>query len=91
MAADTPAAASGAQPVYADALRRRAGAPAEASVAAPVEADDKKKATKPQPSVWQILSQWEVVIAPIIFTAFAFFTRLYKIGLSDIVTWDEAQ
>ncbi|EFW98718.1 protein O-mannosyl transferase [Grosmannia clavigera kw1407] len=89
MAPVTPAAASGAQPVDADALRRRAVVPAVA-VAAPVEADDKKKATKPQLSALQILSDWEVVIAPIIFTAFAFFTRLYKIGLSDIVTWDEA-
>lgn len=31
------------------------------------------------------------MIAPIVFTALAFFTRLYKIGLSNIVTWDEAQ
>lgn len=38
----------------------------------------------------EILDQWECVIAPIIFTALAVFTRLYKIGLSPIVTWDEA-
>jgi dolichyl-phosphate-mannose-protein mannosyltransferase len=30
-------------------------------------------------------------IAPLIFTALAFFTRWWKIGLSPIVTWDEAQ
>jgi hypothetical protein len=31
------------------------------------------------------------VIAPLIFTFLAFFTRMWRIGLSDIVTWDEAQ
>lgn len=39
----------------------------------------------------EVLAEWEFLIAPIIFTALSFFTRLYKIGLSDIVTWDEAQ
>ena len=39
----------------------------------------------------QTLDEWEVVIAPILFTALAAFTRLYKIGISNIVTWDEAQ
>lgn len=37
------------------------------------------------------MDEWEWVIAPLVFTALAFFTRLYKIGLSNIVTWDEAQ
>ncbi len=43
------------------------------------------------PSILDVLDQWEWVIAPILFTAVAFFTRFYKIGLSPIVTWDEAQ
>lgn len=38
-----------------------------------------------------MLADWESIIAPLIFTAVAIFTRLYKIGISDIVTWDEAQ
>jgi dolichyl-phosphate-mannose-protein mannosyltransferase len=38
-----------------------------------------------------ILDEWEFLIAPIIFTALAFFTRMWRIGLSPIVTWDEAQ
>lgn len=33
----------------------------------------------------------EAIIAPILFTLLSFFTRLYKIGQSNIVTWDEAQ
>jgi dolichyl-phosphate-mannose-protein mannosyltransferase len=41
--------------------------------------------------VLQFLDEWEFVIAPLVFTILAFFTRLYKIGLSPIVTWDEAQ
>jgi hypothetical protein len=32
----------------------------------------------------------EPIIAPIILTALALFTRLYQIGRSNIVTWDEA-
>lgn len=40
------------------------------------------------PSVLQVLDDWEFLIAPLIFTAFAVFTRLWKIGLSPIVTWD---
>ncbi|CAZ80470.1 unnamed protein product [Tuber melanosporum] len=32
----------------------------------------------------------EAIVAPIFFTLLSFFTRLYKIGQSNIVTWDEA-
>ncbi|CZS99956.1 hypothetical protein WAI453_003461 [Rhynchosporium graminicola] len=56
-----------------------------------VEIDDKKiQKKKPEQSWLQFLDEWEFIIAPVIFTLFAFFTRLYKIGLSPIVTWDEA-
>ncbi|KAI9684661.1 MAG: Protein O-mannosyltransferase 2 [Trizodia sp. TS-e1964] len=41
-------------------------------------------------SIWATLDEYEFLIAPLIFTLLAFFTRLYKIGLSPIVTWDEA-
>jgi dolichyl-phosphate-mannose-protein mannosyltransferase len=42
-------------------------------------------------SLLQTLDEWEPLIAPIVFTILAFATRLFKIGLSPIVTWDEAQ
>jgi dolichyl-phosphate-mannose-protein mannosyltransferase len=42
-------------------------------------------------SILDILAEWEWLYAPILFTFLAFFTRNYKIGLSPIVTWDEAQ
>lgn len=32
----------------------------------------------------------EAILAPIIFTGLALFTRLYQIGKSNTVTWDEA-
>ncbi|KAK9467219.1 Dolichyl-phosphate-mannose-protein mannosyltransferase-domain-containing protein [Lipomyces arxii] len=32
----------------------------------------------------------EKYVAPLLFTVLAFVTRMYKIGVSDIVTWDEA-
>lgn len=89
------AAASGAQPSNTDTLRQRTAVvdPSVITPPAVVEIDNKKNAAKKSqsPSIWQLLEEWEVVYAPIIFTAVAFFTRLYKIGLSDIVTWDEAQ
>ena len=44
-----------------------------------------------QQTFLSILDEWEWLIAPILFTAAAFFTRMWKIGLSPIVTWDEAQ
>ena len=43
------------------------------------------------PSIWKTLDDYEILLAPLLFTALAFFTRMWKIGLSDIVTWDEAQ
>jgi hypothetical protein len=42
-------------------------------------------------SFYTILDSWEPFIAPIVLTAFAVFTRMYRIGRSNIVTWDEAQ
>lgn len=48
--------------------------------------------TRRQPfSVLSLIDEYEFIWAPLIFTFFAFFTRMYKIGLSPIVTWDEAQ
>lgn len=38
-----------------------------------------------------VLDEWEPVVAPLLFTALSFFTRMYRIGRSNIVTWDEAQ
>lgn len=46
---------------------------------------------QPETSILQTLDEYELLIAPLIFTILAFFTRMYKIGLSPIVTWDEAQ
>lgn len=42
-------------------------------------------------SIVAYLDEYEPYIAPVIFIALAFFTRMWKIGLSPIVTWDEAQ
>jgi len=74
-----------------DALRRRNVGQDTVAVVQPPQAEEKKlHGKKKEQGVLEILDQWESVIAPIIFTALAVFTRLYKIGLSPIVTWDEA-
>lgn len=89
---DRPTVVSGAD--LGDAARRRniPGTPQTVALPQQPQPDDKKKtAPKKAPSVLDVLDQWEWLIAPIVFTALAFFTRLYKIGLSPIVTWDEAQ
>ncbi|AET41184.1 dolichyl-phosphate-mannose-protein mannosyltransferase PMT2 Ecym_7356 [Eremothecium cymbalariae DBVPG len=36
------------------------------------------------------LYRWEAIVMPILFTALAIFTRVYKIGLNNHVVWDEA-
>lgn len=54
--------------------------------------DTDKQLTSCQPfDLLSVLDEYEFIWAPLIFTFFAFFTRMYKIGLSPIVTWDEAQ
>ncbi|CAI4218187.1 unnamed protein product [Parascedosporium putredinis] len=78
MSVDKAVAASGTD--LGDGLRRRVAAGTEVSKATPQPIDNKKLAKK-----------WEFVIAPILFTVLAAFTRLWKIGISNIVTWDEAQ
>ena len=55
------------------------------------EGFDKLTFNQAQPSFLELLDEYEFIIAPLIFTFLAFFTRMYKIGLSPIVTWDEAQ
>ncbi|CAD6593924.1 MAG: Protein O-mannosyltransferase 2 [Alectoria sarmentosa] len=75
-------------------LRRRNG-PGRHNGAIPSskeEIDDKKlqEPKSPSPSILSTLDEYEFLAAPLIFTLLAFFTRMYKIGLSDIVTWDEA-
>lgn len=44
-----------------------------------------------EPTFFETFDAWEPVFAPIIFTLLSFATRLWKIGISNIVTWDEAQ
>lgn len=92
MAPDKATVASGANVAEAEAVRRRNVAAQQAAPApAPgVERDDKKKQLKKDQSPLDLLAEWEWVIAPILLTFVAAFTRLYKIGLSNIVTWDEA-
>lgn len=86
MAADKATAVSGANVDGADALRRRNVAAAPGAVAPRAEADDRKKAQKQGQSFLQILDAWEPVIASLLFTGVALFTRLWKIGQSNIVT-----
>lgn len=89
MAAVPAAVASGAD--LGDLRRRNVPGEETAPLIPKIEADDdKKKAAKKQPSILEVLDQWEFLIAPVVFTILAFFTRFYQIGKSNIVTWDEA-
>ncbi|KAK2624336.1 hypothetical protein QTJ16_006286 [Diplocarpon rosae] len=73
---------------------RRRNVPSSAShgsLADRIEVDEKKmQRRQPEQTFLEFLDEWEFIIAPAILTFLAFFTRLYKIGLSPIVTWDEA-
>ncbi|RKF58664.1 Dolichyl-phosphate-mannose--protein mannosyltransferase 2 [Golovinomyces cichoracearum] len=55
-----------------------------------IESDKKPQVSRPPISIYRYLDERESIIVPVIFTFLALFTRLYKIGLSPIVTWDEA-
>lgn len=72
-----------------DELRRRNVAPSQPNGSTlTIEVDEKtKEKAKSTLSTWDGI---EPIFAPILFTALAFFTRLWKIDLSPIVTWDEA-
>jgi dolichyl-phosphate-mannose-protein mannosyltransferase len=72
-------------------LRRRHVSQAEQALTgggAPKDGEEKSKVKKQ--SLLATLDQYEPFIAIVLFTALSFFTRLWKIGLSPIVTWDEA-
>ncbi|KAL4796197.1 Dolichyl-phosphate-mannose-protein mannosyltransferase-domain-containing protein [Aspergillus venezuelensis] len=53
------------------------------------ESDDGKSKQRPI-SYLSALASWEPIIGPILLTALSIFTRMYRIGRSNIVTWDEA-
>jgi len=85
------ASTTGSNPADQELRRRNVVAPSgSATSVVPADKPDTKKQQKPQQSVLQLLEEWEFLYAPIVFTFFAFFTRMYKIGISNIVTWDEA-
>lgn len=89
----TPVVASSYEASDAKGLRQRNLPATTNSEQEPLrEQDDlkKKHAKQGTPSVLSYLDEYEFIIAPIIFTLLSFFTRMYKIGLSPIVTWDEA-
>ncbi|MCJ1265451.1 Protein O-mannosyltransferase 2 [Lobaria immixta] len=54
------------------------------------EETDDKKTLKLRSSILKTIDEYEFLLAPLIFTLVSFFTRMYRIGLSPIVTWDEA-
>lgn len=76
----------------ADQLRRRNVAPGQGQQnGKTIPKETEEKAKDAGNSFFQTLDEYEFLIAPLVFTALAFFTRMWKIGLSNIVTWDEAQ
>ncbi|KAJ6096767.1 hypothetical protein N7486_007513 [Penicillium sp. IBT 16267x] len=73
-----------------DLRRRNVPDTARPQASMPYTAEDVKKQKPQSTSFLQVLADWEPILAPIILTALALFTRLYRIGRSNIVTWDEA-
>ncbi|KAJ5792199.1 uncharacterized protein N7503_008177 [Penicillium pulvis] len=73
-----------------DLRRRNVPDTARPQTPMPYTAEDVKKQKPQSTSFLQVLAGWEPILAPIILTALALFTRLYRIGRSNIVTWDEA-
>ncbi|KAF2085786.1 glycosyltransferase family 39 protein [Saccharata proteae CBS 121410] len=75
----------------AESLRRRNVADAGSGNGhLPVSPQTEEKFKQKSKSVLATIDEYEFIWAPILFTALAFFTRMWKLGLSNIVTWDEA-
>ncbi len=53
--------------------------------------DPKKEEEQLQQDIKDTILQLESFFAPIILTILSAFVRLYNIGKSDVVVWDEAQ
>ncbi|MCJ1230513.1 Protein O-mannosyltransferase 2 [Toensbergia leucococca] len=92
MAADRASHTTGAAQDSPDLRKRNVARPSGSNggLTLSTDTDDDKKTRQPQQSILSVLDEYEFLIAPLIFTLFSFFTRMYKIGLSPIVTWDEA-
>ncbi|KAI9813998.1 MAG: Protein O-mannosyltransferase 2 [Pycnora praestabilis] len=106
MAAKTGSYATGAGQSTQDVRRRNVPENHNGhSVHKPDEVDDKKQKPtklvqpradlgltigKAQQSIISSLDEYEFILAPLLFTLLSFFTRMHRIGLSPIVTWDEA-
>ena len=92
MAASKPVYSTGSTNNEQDLRRRNVPVQAGANGAVARSPEETKLKTKRKnSSVMETLDEYEPLYAPIMFTFLAFFTRMYKIGLSNIVTWDEAQ
>jgi dolichyl-phosphate-mannose-protein mannosyltransferase len=88
MAGDKAAVASGAD--HGSGLRQRQVPSIQTASGRPAQSEDKKKLAPKEKGFVDSFVEWEHVFAPILFTIAAFATRLWKIGISNIVTWDEA-
>ncbi|GKZ32668.1 protein O-mannosyltransferase 2 [Aspergillus brasiliensis] len=71
--------------------RRTAPLTQELSRAPDHDAYNAKELKQEPASFRSAVASWEPMFAPLFLTALAIFTRMYHIGRSDIVTWDEAQ
>ncbi|KAF1810147.1 PMT-domain-containing protein [Eremomyces bilateralis CBS 781.70] len=89
MASSSQAYTSGAAGADNELRRRQVGGASQHATAV-VDRKEEEKSKQQGFSILRFLDEWEFLIAPLIFTGFAFFTRMWKIGLSPIVTWDEA-
>ncbi|KAF1831050.1 PMT-domain-containing protein [Decorospora gaudefroyi] len=82
--------ATGADAQAEELRRRNVASQAQPPAPAAAETPQKEKSKDKPFDIISFLDEYEFIWAPLIFTFFAFFTRMYKIGLSPIVTWDEA-
>jgi dolichyl-phosphate-mannose-protein mannosyltransferase len=87
----TTARTTGADAQSEELRRRNVASQLNGAAPAPAATQAKEKSKEKVFDLISFLDENEFIWAPLIFTFFAFFTRMYKIGLSPIVTWDEAQ
>ncbi|KKK24137.1 hypothetical protein P175DRAFT_0437932 [Aspergillus ochraceoroseus IBT 24754] len=88
--ADLPTASTTGANFASDVRRRNVPHTEKPYNASDLAQSSDEKAKPKHTSVLSVLSSWEPIIAPILFTLLSIFTRMYRIGRSNIVTWDEA-
>ncbi|PWY68046.1 protein O-mannosyl transferase [Aspergillus heteromorphus CBS 117.55] len=76
--------------ITSDVRRRITPRPEKSTWHSDNDRDGDSKRNSESASITSETANWEPILAPLVLTVLSIFTRMYQIGRSNIVTWDEA-